>query len=184
VRRSLLGHMAVLGTALLLLIFPEVASSQASSPIQAGSRIRVKPAGPGQEWVMGNLLELPKDSVRLITGGTQKDSVTMPLSSLASFERSIGQRSRAGKGAVIGLGTGAVAGLILGLVAYEECTGFCVVDPGRAGTGAIMALLGGVFGTGLGALFGTTVHEDRWVPVKQPWGSGVGPPVDGTDSLR
>jgi hypothetical protein len=157
----------------LMLLTAEVVRPQEIPQVQVGSRVRVRPAGPGQSWLTGNLLELPGDSVRLLTGDTHRHSVAIALNSVANFERSQGVRPRTGKGALIGLGTGALAGLILGVALYEECTAFCVVDPGRAGSGALGALLGALFGTGIGALFGATVRADRWVPVEQPWGADL-----------
>ncbi|HET6777934.1 MAG TPA: hypothetical protein VFH26_03515 [Gemmatimonadales bacterium] len=159
----------MLGAALLLLARPEIARSQDSAQVNVGSRIRVKPAGPGQSWLTGSLLELPGDSVRLVTSRPRKDSVAIALNSLAAFEWSQGVRSRTGRGALIGLGAGALAGLILGVVTFEECTGFCILDLDRGETGLLGALVGGLFGTGVGMLFGATVREDRWVPVPQPW---------------
>ncbi|HEX6434347.1 MAG TPA: hypothetical protein VFZ87_08880, partial [Gemmatimonadales bacterium] len=100
-----------------------------------------------------------------------QDSMAVALNSLAAFERSQGVRSRTGKGALIGLGAGALLGLILGVATFEECTGFCVLDLDRAETGGLGALVGGLFGTGVGMLFGASVREDRWVPVQQPWGA-------------
>jgi hypothetical protein len=139
--------------------------------MEVGSRIRVKPTGPGQSWLTGSLLELPGDSVWLLTSRPRKDSVAVAINSLSAFERSHGVRSRPGKGAVIGLGTGAVLGFVLGLATFEECTGFCVLDLDRAETAGLGALFGGLLGTGVGALFGATLREDRWVPVQQPWGA-------------
>lgn len=98
------------------------------------------------------------------------DSLAFAFNSVAALERSQGVRSRTGRGALIGLGTGAVAGLVLGLATYEPCTGFCVLDLDRVETGGLAALLGGLFGTGVGMLLGATVREDRWVPVAPPWG--------------
>jgi hypothetical protein len=138
--------------------------------MEVGSRIRVKPAGPGQSWLTGSLLELPGDSVRLLTSRPRTDSVAVAIISVTAFERSQGMRSRTGKGALIGLGTGAALGFVIGLATFEECTEFCVLDLGRAESAGLGALLIGLFGTGLGALLGATVREDRWVPVEQPWG--------------
>jgi hypothetical protein len=168
----LLAQMVVLGTALLLLAFPNVAIAQDSTQLQAGSRIRIKPAGPGRQWVTGSLLELQGDSVRLLTSRPRIDSLALALNSVTALERSQGVRSRTGKGALIGLGTGALAGLVLGIATYEPCTGFCVLDLDQAETGALGALFLGLLGTGVGMLVGATVREDRWVPVERPWGLG------------
>jgi hypothetical protein len=163
--RSLPGPTAVLATFLVLLAGPSDTLSQEPAPVEIGTRVRVKAEGEGQRWMVGKLLELRSDSVRLLTGTPPTDSVAVALDSLAGFELSRGQRSQAGRGALIGLGTGAVLGFIIGIATYEECSGFCVFDPGRAGTGAVLAGLGGLFGLGVGALIGRGSHTDRWEPV-------------------
>jgi hypothetical protein len=168
--RSLLSLIAALASSLVPLASPGVALSQESTAVQIGSRVRVKAAGADQSWVVGKLLELPADSVRLLTSQAPQESVAVATRSLASFERSYGKRSRAGKGAWIGLGVGAALGFIIGAAAYEECSGFCPApDPGPAGTGAIVAVLGGAFGLGVGALIGRGIHAEHWKPVPRPW---------------
>ena len=121
-------------------------------------------------WVIGKLLAPPRDTVTVLDGesGERKALAT---ASLARFEVSRGRRRQTGRGAGLGAAVGGVLGAVLGAVTYEECTGFCVVDPGPAGSAVLGGLLGGVFGLGVGALMGSAVTGERWTPVPQPWGS-------------
>jgi hypothetical protein len=165
--RSLLSPTALLTSSLVLLASPSAGVSQEPTGIKIGSRVRVKAEGSGQRWVVGELLELRGDSVRLLTGDPPDESVAVAIRSLASFQRSSGQRSAAGKGALIGLGVGAAVGFILGFATDEECSGFCPApDPSPAASGAIAAVLGGLFGLGAGALIGRSIHAEHWEPVR------------------
>ena len=156
-----------LGVVSFLFITASPLRSQESAPLEIGSRVRVK-AGAQQPWVVGNLLQLPADSVWLHTGDSVS-SVALATSSLASFEFSRGRKSQAGRGAWIGLGSGAIIGLIVGAATYEDCSGCLAPDPGAAGSAVLGAVLFGVFGLGVGALIGGSIDAERWEPVPPPW---------------
>jgi hypothetical protein len=168
----------VLASSLVLLASPGTTVSQEPTGIKIGSRVRVKAEGAGQRWVIGELLELSGDSVRLLTGDPPDERIAVATRSLASFERSRGQRSRAGKGAWIGLGAGVALGFILGVATYEECSGFCPApDLGPAGGGTIVGVLGGLFGLGVGALIGRSIQAEQWESARRPWAWGREQPL-------
>jgi hypothetical protein len=129
--------------AVLLLALPGTGLSQAPPPLEPGSRVRVHAEGAGQSWVVGELMELSEDSLRLRTRDST-GTVNVSSRSVARLEVSRGQGSRLGQGMAIGAAVGAVAGLVIGVVTYEECTGFCPApDPGQTGTGLLAAAMGG-----------------------------------------
>ena len=132
------------------------------------ARVRVIAVG-ADRWIVGKLLAPPRDTVTVLDDASG-ERMALPTAGLARFEVSRGRRRQAGRGAWIGAAAGGVAGALLGAVTYEECTGFCVADPGPAGSAVLGGLLGGVFGLGVGALVGSAFSGDRWVPVAQPWG--------------
>lgn len=143
--------------------------AQEPAPPASGSLVRVKATGPGQPWVAGELEVLSADSVRLRTRGPA-GSTAFATDRLVGFEVSRGRHARTGHGALLGAGIGAVLGLVVGLAIYEECSvDLCFPDPNRAGTGAIVAGLGGVLGAGVGAGIGSTTRTERWEAV--PWPS-------------
>ncbi len=88
-------------------------------------------------------------------------SLVLPLASLTKLEVSRGQKSRADKGARIGLGTGVAAGVVtaLAVCADNSCdgyTGLAVLIFGAGGA------LGGVL---IGAVIGSFIQTDRWETV-------------------
>jgi hypothetical protein len=157
---SLLIAAAVLATPAAIPL-----AAQDGTALQADARVRLMTVGANR-WVTGKLLAAPADSVKLLAG----DTVPMALatSSLARLEVSRGMRRQTGRGLRIGTAVGAVAGFILGVATYEECTGFCIGDPGQGGTGLIAGVLGGAFGLGIGALIGSSFEAERWSPMPLP----------------
>jgi len=78
---------------------------------------------------------------------------------------------RTGRGALIGLGVGAVAGFLIGAAAYQDCSPeqswACAFMPRSAGESGMLGAVGfGFTGAGLGALIGTFTHGTEWREVK------------------
>jgi hypothetical protein len=59
------------------------ALSQEPAPLTVGSRVRVKAEAANPHWLVGRLLALPDDSVRLHVAGSGA-GVALPLATLAS----------------------------------------------------------------------------------------------------
>lgn len=137
-------------------------AAQDTTALEANARVRLMTVG-ADRWVIGKLLAPPGDSVKLLAGDTVP--AALATSSLARLEVSQGMRRQTMRGLWIGMAAGAAAGFILGVATYEECTGFCVGDPGQGGTGLIAGVLGGAFGLGIGALIGSSFEGERWAPV-------------------
>jgi hypothetical protein len=173
-RRSLLNPVVLLASSLVFLIGCAPSRSQVPTAPDIGGRVRIKAEGAGQGWVVGQLRELPGDSVRLLTGDPPRDSLAVATGSLTDFERSRGEGTRAAQGAWIGLGVGAFAGIVVGAATYDS-EGSFGWDPGASGSALIGGVLVGLLGMGVGALIGTTVQAERWERIPQPWA----PPVPG-----
>jgi hypothetical protein len=164
---------------LLLAASPSGGSAQAGRSVPVGARVRVQPTGPGARWVQGQLVALTSDSVA-IRRHKHGDTVTLATRSLARFEVSHGRSARTAKGALLGLGIGAGAGLLVGLaLAADDCPGFCEINVGPEDVLALTALGGGL-GAGVGALIGAVSSGERWQPVGPPHAAGRhGPTVQG-----
>jgi hypothetical protein len=133
-----------------------------TNPLVPGARVRVHQESGS---LIGTLVSL--DSAGLVIATDKSDTVTAPRPSITGVEVSTGTKSQAGKGALIGLGVGAAAGIIVGLVASSSDNGD-FVDYG-AGTYAVgFGLTGAVIGTGVGALIGSGNRTDKWVPAVLP----------------
>ena len=87
---------------------------------------------------------------------------TIPNPLVARLEVSGGRKGNAGRGALIGLAAGAVAGLVMGnyLANTED---FGEAEENGKATVRLGMFLGGVLvGTGVGAIVGGSIHNERW----------------------
>lgn len=156
----------------LALGLPAPLPAQTVDSLATGARVRIRQPAYGPGWLAGRLVSPAADSAVIALAG-RPDTVRFATDSLPPFEVSLGLRSSAGKGALVGLGVGAGTGLILGiLAAAEDCTGFCVVDVGPVEIAGVSALLGGV-GAGIGAVVGSLIRTERWRRVRPPTRGGV-----------
>jgi hypothetical protein len=105
-----------------------------------------------RDSVRGQELSQPEGAATAV-GVMNQGSVEIP----DSVRRKVGYQHW--KGAAIGGGAGAVAGVLLNLMARTACAD-CDNDPSVAETGAVVAALGGAFGFLVG--LGSPRYE--WVP--------------------
>jgi hypothetical protein len=161
---------ASLITAVLVFTAAEPLASQEPAALQADARVRLMMVG-AERWSVGNLLMQPRDSVRLLVGGSG-DTLAVATASVTRFEMSKGRHRQTARGAWIGAIVGALAGSTIGLATYEECGGCLAPDPGRGGSAMIGAVAFGLLGAGIGALTGSQITAERWAPLPQPWGGG------------
>jgi len=142
------------------LTLPLALAGPLSGQADSGARVRVTTAQPKQR-VVGTLVSLEADSLR-ITSAKDQQSVAFPTGSVVQLERSVGRRSQAGHGAVVGGVAVGGLGLLLALVASSENDSWLEIGPGEVFT--ITAAFGAV-GAGVGALIGSASHTDRWEPI-------------------
>ncbi len=151
-------------------------AAQDAPAIPLGVRVRVQGSPPRREATTGTLLGLTRDSVLLATGDPNVRRA-FALASLSEVAVSRGRHSRTGRGALIGLISGTVAGVASGLIlcVHADCESSGGDFAGLAA--ATLGLGGALVGTGLGALIGSFIHTERWESM--PLGHlrlGVGPP--------
>ena len=133
-----------------------------TTTLAPGARIRVQ---QGSQTVTGTLLSLDSAGLVIVTG--KADSVTVPRASITAVEVSTGTRSHAGKGALIGLGTGLLTGVVVGIASSGSDDGdFFDFSSGEWAAG--VGLTGAVIGTGVGAIVGAVIRTDKWAPAVLP----------------
>ncbi len=123
--------------------------------VAQGDRVRV--TAPN-ERVVGTFTVLKPDTLVV---SVESRRLAIPFASVTSLEVSRGQKSKSGKGALIGLGAGAAAGVVTALVgcadnSCDDVTGLVVLIFGAGGA------LGGVL---IGAVIGSFIQTDRWETV-------------------
>jgi hypothetical protein len=152
----------LLAASLLIALATTGRAQAAPATLVPGARVRVH---QGSESLTGSLVSL--DSAALVIATDKPETVTAPRASITAVEVSTGTKSRAGKGALIGLGVGAAAGIIVGLAASSSDNGD-FLDYGAGTWAAGVGLAGAAIGTGLGALIGSGQHSDKWQPAVLP----------------
>lgn len=133
-----------------------------------------KPTGGLDGGVQGTLTGFSGDSAQLQLLGAGS-----PVSVLVGRNDRVfvfaGRRSAIGRGAAIGGGGGALAGLFLGLVAGEDCSGNEWICFDRGEMAAALAITLGGVGLLSGTIVGALSHRDTWGPAG--WPRGVQPVV-------
>jgi hypothetical protein len=162
--------------------------AQGAVRVFPGTRVRVSLRATTthltRDRIIGSLVSVQSDTL-VVSEHAGRADLVLPTEAIASLEVSRGRKSAAGKGAVIGLVSGAAGGVATGLIA---CGGGNCAESGLGDVTALLSaalgLGGGLTGAGIGALVGGRIHSDRWekVPVRD-LRVGLGPSGSGA-SLR
>jgi hypothetical protein len=157
-------YLAVVLVALFVATSSPLAAQEA--PVEPGARVRVKAPPLQPDWVRGTVVGWESGSLVLEPEKPEGDTpLTLARDQITQLDVHRGRKSAAGKGALIGLGSGAVAGFALGFAACAGNTGSpCTNDAGEGSPAGFALALGGV-GAGLGALVGLLFRTDRWEAV-------------------
>jgi hypothetical protein len=139
------------------------ASTQATVPLTAGSRVRVKTPTLVAPLV-ANFLEQRADTLVFIEDGGG-GRLVFALSQIERLETTAGEAGRnkrpIGRGAAIGGGIGLVGGLLFAAAAQPS-------DSTKEYSRPLTAALGAGVGAGIGAILGSRVKSERWVNVPLP----------------
>jgi len=90
------------------------------------------------------------------------DTVLLTLPSLTQLDINRGKKGHPVSGAFIGLGSGAIAGGLLGAMLGSDCTGDSLCIAPRDQAALVLAAFGGGVGAAVGAIVGSLVRTDRW----------------------
>lgn len=144
--------------ALTFLSFLPILELGAQGTWAAGLGQRVRVTTDSGAWI-GMLVQLDSTSLTLHGPGLSDSSaVTLARNRIRRLEISAGRRSNAGRGAAIGFGVGAAAGMVLG-IGCANSDGFLQCTDGEV---AELTLLSGLWGAGVGALLGLVSTSERW----------------------
>jgi hypothetical protein len=146
---------------------------QGGPTVAPGARLRITVGdSASSRRLVGTLVAQDSSAIRLKVPDLVKSAgagalvtkvVSVPLTTITELEVSR-PRSNGGKGALIGLGVGAVSGAIVG-AAGGSCAQDQICIAPRGSEPLIGAVIFGGAGALLGALVGSTVHSDRWESV-------------------
>lgn len=174
--------LVVLAVAMLI---PVVATGQ-SSPVSAGTRVRVTAPGKDLDQHVTTVVEIRGDSIVVL--GDRNSSLPIGFADITEIEVSTGKRTHFWRGAGLGLGIGVVAGLVIGAVTHEECDPDplfgCFLGPETASESAVLGgLTLGSIGLVAGAVIGAVSRTDRWASVNLPVRASIAPAQSGGLSL-
>ena len=133
--------------------------------VQVGSRVRVISPEVGAQPLVGQVVTLEPDAVVVAGsgGGAQR---RVPVGSASSLEVSAGTKSKAGRGAMIGGGIGALSGVLMNIGDYNGDNNTLVVS-----------IVGAASGAAIGALVGLAFKSESWRPARVPPVSAAIAPV-------
>ena len=135
------------------------AFAQDAPGIAVGTRVRVEAATVSTKPVTGTIVRLDETSMTVLVNPASPPKV-LPRDAITKMEVSVGRRSKAKLGALIG----AVALAISAASEESSCSGIVCVEPHKE---AVVAFAGAV-GAGLGALIGAGFRKDTWAQVESP----------------
>jgi hypothetical protein len=154
----------------VLVVTPSVALAQSGGLPPEGERVRARTVGwkDREEWVVGRLLDVGEDSIRIQPA--QGEAVEIPLRRLDRLDRSLGQRGL-GKSTLRGAGGGLLGGAALGaLVGAMGSGGLIDFEPEET------AVALGVAGAVLGGFIGLGAPGERWEKTEpRAWRLSVAP---------
>jgi len=151
----------------LMVLFQSAAMAQISS-LNTGDKVRIFAPDVYTSAIKGTIYSTNTTDVTLDSG----DYIyTIPLSSIERLDISLGKKRNTGKGALIGLSSGALLGSLIGLATYEDCNSDefmgCFLHFSKGESALIGAASGGFVGLIIGTVSGYSIKTDKWerIPV-------------------
>lgn len=146
-------------------------STQSELPIAPGTRVRVT-ADNLVTPLIANFLELRGDTLILFEEGAGRGIWSVALGQVQRLEATAGDRGLHRpyivRGALVGAGAGAIAGLVFASALEPS-------DPDREYSRPLTGLVGAAVGAGIGALIGSRFTTEAWMPVPLPRGLSLRP---------
>jgi hypothetical protein len=136
-----------------------------------GTPIRLQTAGTPGKWITGRAAGITSDSIGIVPD-TSADTLRYARTDLHRLEASVGRKSNAGRGALIGAVVLGGFGVAFGAYGASIC-GDC--DNNATGTFvAGFGLAGAAVGAGIGAAIGSGKHHEQWrvVEISPPPAAG------------
>lgn len=142
--------------AVVLAAAPHAQAQGGVIDVGPGQRVRIH---EGQRKVVGTLLSVDSATMRILTSHT--DTALVARADVTRLDVSVGQKSRAGSGALIGAGVGAAGGALAMVVVAgpEELESNDISAAVYVGGAAVIGM---ALGAVVGAVVGANSHTDRW----------------------
>ena len=144
---------------LTAMLICSAASASELPDVVPGSRVRVSSPALASGPAVGSLMRLEPGSI-LLDQGKGQPALRVPLDPHVRLELSLGRKSQAVRGAMIGAAVGVAPGLLLTF--GDDNDGGDVPSP------AVVAAMGAAGGALLGAAIGWAVKAEQWQEVGLP----------------
>lgn len=149
---------------LVTLALGPLASASTQEPPEPGQRVKVRYSCTTISWKdcssEGIVVRLDADTLVLMAAADS--TMTFPVASVTRLELSLGQKSMAGRGAVIGLALGGVGG---GVLVGAACANDPFTQHATVPCAAVGAVVFGAGGALIGGLIGAMSTGTRWEEV-------------------
>lgn len=167
----------IYGILVTALLFPAFAEAQ-SPTLAPGARVRVTSPNDALKRHVGVVTEMRGDSIVLAGASGRR---TVALANVTSLDVSMGTRSNVGRYALMGLGAGALVGVVSVYASADDCeseVGGCFfVDDGGLEAAAVTVI--SALGLVAGAIAGAAHRTDRWQPVHGSFKASIAPSRSG-----
>jgi hypothetical protein len=141
-----------------------------SDLLKPGSTVRVHTLINDEGPIIGTVRELTEFDMAV---DYRNRIIYIPYRTIDRLAVRSGVKRKTGRGALVGLGSGAAIGGLIGAITYKECVSQgwldCMFAPeSRASATGTGALLGGLVGVLTGAVIGATKRTYQWVYISNP----------------
>jgi hypothetical protein len=178
-----MNTLSKFSTLLMLgLTLPAAAQAQ-----RAGDWVRVE-ASPAPYRLEGRLVRLDADSIVLLRGESETDTVAVARPVVKDLWVSAGEKRNTLRGMGYGFLAGATLGGVIGAITFQPCVSQeflgCLMAPEDAGEAALLGgAVGGFTGFLVGTIVGVATKRHTWVPMGAPVSVGVAPASNGGVAL-
>jgi len=148
---------------LFMVLFQSAAMAQISG-LYTGDKVRIYAPDIYSETFRGTIYGINTAEIILDFEGVLH---IFPLTSIERLDVSYGKKRRTGRGALIGLTSGAFLGTLISLTTYEECNSDefmgCLFHFDKGESALLGAAAGGFIGLIAGTAIGSIIKTDVWV---------------------